>query len=149
METIRAGIKTLLTGTTGIGQIWDHRRILDDPESFDGVFVSSAIVNCWQFYSTEIQEESGGVGAVEDRIFAWTIEGWYQFTDNATLASSSDYTFDVLVEAICTKFRDNYRIGGVTNENGPPTNIRKDIVMQGSVRCHHVVMDLAVTKIGL
>lgn len=139
----------MLTGTTGIGVIWDHRRILDDPESFDGVYVSSAIVNCWQFYSTEILEDSGGLGAVEDRIFGWTIEGWYQFSDNATLDSSSDYAFDGLVEEICTKFRGSYRIGAVTNENGPITDIRKDIVQQGSVRCHHVIMNLAVTKIGL
>ena len=150
MENIRAGILTLLTGTTGIGVIWDHRRILDDPENFDSVFVSGGKVNCWQFYNEPgINEIPEGMGSIETRSFDWTIEGWYEFTDNATLASSSEYAFDALVEAVCTKFRDQYRVGGATNEAEIITNIRKEITKQGSVRCHHVIMILSVAKTGL
>lgn len=155
MENIRSAIKTLLTGTTGIGVIWDHHRVLDtrplteDPENFDSIFISGGKVNCWQFWNMAIDEDSIGLGGIEDRTFGWTIEGWYELTDNATLASSSEYAFDTLVEAICDKFRDQFRIGAATNENGPVTGIRKDIVMQGSVRCHHVVMSLSVSKTGL
>lgn len=139
----------MLTGTTGIGVIWDHRRILDDPENFDGLYVSGGKVNCWQFYSTDINEDGVGLGGLDDRTFGWDLEGWYEFTDNATLASSSDYAFDVLVEAICTKFRGSFRIGGATNENGPMTDIVKDIVKLGATRCHHVKMSLKVAKTGL
>lgn len=155
MESIRTAIKGLLDGVVGIGQVWDHRRILDDrpltddPTQFDSLFVKNGKVNCWQLWNTAINEDAGGLGGLEDRTFTWTIEGWYEFTDSATLATSSEYAFDALVEAICAAIRGSYRIGGATNENGPATSISKDVVMQGSVRCHHVVMFLTVQKVGL
>ncbi len=151
METIRSGIRTLLDGVIGIGGVvWDHRRIIDDPESFLGVYVrAGTTINCWQFYNSDIVEVGVGLGGIETRTFTWVVEGWYTFTDHAALASSSEFAFDDLVERISNAFRGQYRIGGVTNEAYPMESISKEVIELFGVRCHHAIMKSTISKEGL
>ncbi len=152
IQEMKDGIHTLLAGVTGIGKVYKLHKIIKKPADFSAAFVSSGVINTWEITNRSIPEAPAGIGSgenIRERTWDWQIEGWYGFN-----YTTSEATFDNLVEAICTEFRGENDIGGEICQSDTMQVEIKDIEGfnggnpdQEGILCHHAILSLPISQI--
>jgi len=151
--TVRAEIKAQLGAVTGIGKLYDHRRHSADWKTFlDRFKTATGLINvCW-FTRVDDSESPQGLGSEDEASEIvwiqeneyWEIELFYGFKDDEDDGSPSEYGFNVLVDAIETKFRYLQNLNGKARKSFPLNRTSATMGMLGEVLCHRAVWRLGL-----
>jgi len=144
---IRAQIYSILGGVTNIGKVYDYERWADDWEAFINLF-KTMISSKAQIRGWEIRRRAApsvyDSNAEEVITHQYILKGYLAVED----ASSTEKTFNNLIEAIRTAFRFNFTLSGLCEMAGP---ISAEIIeerMFGSVLCHYCELSLPVKELN-
>jgi len=114
-QLVRAEIKTLLEGVTGIGQVHDYRRFDVEPDQINAVFQSTAgIINAWTIDRATTQA-APLTNTEITRTHRFVIRGYYELSDS----TGSLKTFQALIESIEIAFRDQPLLSNTVENSGP------------------------------
>ena len=149
--TFRDEVKTTLEAVDGIGQVYDHMRLLTHWEKFKQDAVKDGRVNIWEITRLTMEEEletpqnQGGVeGCFQDKHLIGII-GHFSVDDK----KESEKTFQDLIDAIVEAFRVNNTLGGTVLIPQQPQVPGIGHEMFASVLCHAVqITFLAIERTG-
>jgi len=106
--TIRAQIKTILEGVSGIGRVHDYERWAATWEKYLEFFkTTSDVINGWTVSRVRTPAACAS-GTHDRRSHHYKIRGYYGLKDE----DATEVTFQALVEAVCTAFRSAYQLSG-------------------------------------
>jgi hypothetical protein len=114
-SAIRAQIKTILEGVTGIGPVHDYERY---PRSFADLFEfmrdDEGKVNGWMISraSTDSHKVTMGIKGQIERVHTYRIGGLYELDD----ANGSEKALQALLDDIYDAFRGNDTLNGTVRE---------------------------------
>ena len=146
LATIRAAIKTTLSGVSNVGVIHDYERFASKKSEFKALFESNGVMRGWFFFRERTQELDGDTGEVRV-LHYWKFYGFEALNDAAGTAKS----FQALVEAIVAAFRADPTLGGAIDDNKDmsqnfgPVGLQTDgieNVMFANVLCHRARLSL-------
>jgi hypothetical protein len=117
--TIRAQIKIIMEGVSGIGVVHSRKRVSTSLAGFFKLMTSGtpAMINGWMIHRQATPSERGNMPTI-DRFHTYKILGLYDLDDE----NDSDSTFQALIEAIFDAFKSNLTLNG-TALNSDPINI--------------------------
>lgn len=141
--TIRAQIKTILSGVTGIGVVHDYERWSKDWTTFLTLFkhVAGGRINGWIITRSAV-EELEETTSHEPSIHQYKIKGIYALKDSA----ASEKAFNTLIEAIRAAFRTNYQLNDTASHTTPLKVPVIENRVFGSVLCHYCEMTLTAEE---
>ena len=107
---IRAQIKSILEGVTGIGVVHDYNRYPRSLADYLKLMTSSKKVNGWTIsrQNTPSEKKTAGVGGKFERRHRFSISGIYELDD----AAGSEKTFQGILDAIFDAFKANGDLNG-------------------------------------
>lgn len=142
LEEIRAHIKSVLEGVSGIGTVHEYERWAADWTRYLALFKTSADkINGWTITRR-------GTASVRDtmptimRNHTFIIRGIYGLKDT----DESELTFQALIEAIQDAFEDEYLLGGYALNSGPMQVNVVENRMFGTILCHFAELTLPVEE---
>lgn len=106
-SNIRTQIKTILSGVSNIGVIFDYGKSVKTESLVKSNFISNSILHVWMITLESVNEnriiigQNNGIGF--SIIYDYTIEGWYALND----INESEKDLMLIVESISTAFRSN------------------------------------------
>jgi len=140
LSTIRTKIKTVLSGVTGIGKVYNRERYASQWADFISLFKTSANkIDGWVMQMRDADEEEG-TSRTNYRTYAFVLRHFYGFDD----ANSSQITFEDFNETVCNTFRALPDLDGVVVMSEPPKVTISELRMFGSVLCHYCEILLEV-----
>jgi len=149
--TIRSQIATLIGAVSGIGQVHEYRRNTKTWEEFYLRHVDKMIVNNWEISRTSREQESiavqdlGGTEPFYHDTHQILIIGHMSVRDE----DATEKTFQDLIDAIVTKIRQNFLLGGLVllpRSLQVPTITHK---MYGGVLVHYAELTYeAIERVG-
>jgi len=112
--TIRTELATLLRSVTGIGQVHEYRRNTKTWEDFYLRHAKNMIVNNWEISRVSREQETIAVQNLGGTA------PYYHDTHNLLIIAhmsvkdedQTEKTFQDLIDAVATKIRQNYLLGG-------------------------------------
>jgi len=137
-STILAQILSTLQGVTGIGtKVYDYERYAATWKEYLDLFKANDLIKGWTITRIATPEETKNV-TTNLRTHVFVIRGFYSLDDSA----ATEKTFQVLIESICTAFREDPTLSGVAFDSGPVQVDTVGPVMFGQVLCHHCELRL-------
>jgi len=139
---IRAQIKTILEGVSGIGIVHNRQRFAATWEKFLELFKTTdkKINGCC------ITRDSASAERLnwdqDERTHEYKIRGYYGLSDEA----ATEITATALVEAICDAFRADTGLGGTAGDSGPMQVLIVEPRAFGGVLCHFYELGLSVNE---
>lgn len=136
--TIRAQIKSILSGVSGIGEVYDYQRWASTWEKFLDLFKTDADkINGWMITrsATPATVEST---THESRIHQYKIRGVYGLNDE----DETEITFQALIESVASAFRAKRTLNATAEDSGPLSVSVVENRMFGGVLCHFCELDL-------
>lgn len=112
--TIRAEIKNILQGVSGIGVIHTRRRYSRSRSVFRQLMTSGGIVNGCMIFRQASTAERQELPHI-DRHHHFKIIYYYDLDDE----NASEDTFQALMDAIFEAFKANYKLNGAAVNSGP------------------------------
>lgn len=144
-----AEIETILKSATGVvnNNVFKAEKLTKDWATYLSSFkdVTNSVIHAYIIKRTKI-ESIPEASRVNEVATTWKIMGFYGYKWNDTFTSSSEYKFNVIIDAIRTKFRDD---PGLNNSVLTTTPIQLDIFEErefGEVLCHYAEMRLGTTE---
>ena len=139
-STIRAAIKTTLSGVSNIGQVHDYERWASDWSKFIAFFkvrISGVDhVRGWEIgRKAPISEDETSV-----KKHTYAIKGYMGVDD----AAQSEKTFNTLVDAAAAAFRSDRTLGGAALGHDFIQVDALDTRSFGGVLCHYAELSLTV-----
>lgn len=143
---IKTQIKTIMEAVSGIGVVHDRERHSRSLAAYlDMMRTSSGVVNGWTIHreSTEPQRVVIGVGSGKiERSHKFRIYGIYDLND----ADDSETTFQALIEAIFTAFKDNPTINQTAISSDPVDVVSVDWEEYGNQLYHIALLNLTAKE---
>jgi hypothetical protein len=103
LSDIKARLKTVLEGVTGIGVVYEYVRWGNDEKAWKEIFTTSdQKFHCWQITRRSTGEDQVSFPSVNSRVHEMQIMGFLGLKD----VDDTEATFQNLIEAICTDLRD-------------------------------------------
>jgi len=140
LSTIRAALKTVLEGVSGVGQVHDYRRYSKEWSTYKDAFESSDKINFLQISLANMSEIVHGSDSTARDVFNFVIEGAYGLKDEDETAK----TVENLVESIIAVFRGNDRLNGTAEVVQYPIEADITIGMFGNILCHQYVIRITI-----
>lgn len=144
-EATRDEIETQLNAVTGIGKVYDSPKFATDWKEWLDLHKAAdgKIKVVWFSLESVTENPRGDLGSTEiddfinytERTEVWAIEQYYGFKDDES--APSDYTFQLLVEAIETKFRFLQTLNGKCHFSFPLNRTFSGLFMLGNVVLSH------------
>jgi len=130
---IRAQIKTIMEGVSGMGIVHDYVRWASTWEKFLEFFkTSSKKINGATITRVKTPEECESSNH-NSRRHRYLIRLYYGLKDDA----ATEITFQLLVENTCAAFRAKRTLNDTAEDSGPPQVEVVELRMFGSVLCHY------------
>jgi len=130
---IRAQIKSILSGVTGVSNVHDYQRWADRWDAFLSYFKdSNDTINGW----TITREKTPALCASvthDERRHAFRIRGYYGLRD----ADETEITFQALIEAVCAAFRAKRTLNSTAEDTDPVQVEIVELRVFGTVLCHY------------
>ncbi len=129
--TLRAGIKTILTGVPGAGTVHDYECWIVNTDEFLEQFrdAASGWVMGWEITRTQVKtERMGGMYKVTSK---YRLKGYYALQD----ADATEEALQAIVDALIAAFLAA-KIPGTQGRTLPRAK-RIGVRMFGTVLCHH------------
>ena len=146
LSTIRAYLKTLLEGVSGIGKVYDYKRYSNDWASYRLLFVTNSKVNEWEVQREGFEVNTtgavSGLGKVKDTEHELVIRGFYAFQD----IPSSEKEFDTLVDLITDEINDDPTLGGTCEIVHVPIKGTINYGFLGQVMCHIIEIKMVIKE---
>ena len=105
LDIIRAELKTILEGVSGMGKVHDYQRLTHEWKTYQKLFTKDSLVNMWEIERPEVSRwiaaTLGPNGGVERVIHHFILRGFYRINDE----QESEKTFQNIVEGVCQSFR--------------------------------------------
>jgi hypothetical protein len=139
---IRAQIKTLIQGVTGIGIVHDYERWSRSLAEFLALMASSNKVNGWMIHrqqSTSDWQSNGEILVTH----TYKISGIYELDD----ANASEGSFQILVDGIFTAFKSAITLNGQALRCHPIQIENVDVDEFGGRLFHSAQLSLSVEEI--
>lgn len=130
--TIRAKIKSILEGVSGIGVVHNRRRYSKSLAEYLKMMTSSVMINGWTIHNKSTPADIEVHPAVE-RHHHYEIAGIYELDDE----NDSYSTFRALLESISDAFDGNPTLDGLALNSGPIQIDNVDEDDLGSGRLFH------------
>jgi hypothetical protein len=111
---IRAQIKAVLSGSSGIGVIHDRRRYSDTWDAWFTLMTSGGKINGWTI-NREETPAAYDTNATIARRHTFTIMGFMDVDDTG----ASETTFQAILDSIFTTFAGNRKLNGTAQNSGP------------------------------
>jgi len=135
---IRAQIKSILSGVSGIGEVHDYQRWAATWEKFLDLFkTGSDKINGWIITRTATPATVEST-THESRIHQYKIRGIYGLKDE----DETEVTFQALIEAVAAAFRAKRTLNGAAEDSGPVNVAVVENRAFGGVLCHFCELDL-------
>lgn len=106
-SAIRARIKSVLSGVTGIGTVHDYERYSLSPAEWLSLMTSGGQVNGWTIHRQSTSSEALTMGYLE-RHHQYRIAGVYAMND----AAASEVTLQAILEAVHDAFKSDRTLEG-------------------------------------
>lgn len=139
-SAIRAKIKSVLEGVSGMGTVHDYMRLTKSWDTFLTMFKSGDKINGWHFSRRAIATRQNTIGEKESA-HIYQLRGYYGLKDD----DASEKTFQALIDAVSAAFDDDETLGDTCDTHpdwGPMTGavgLQADIIEHrvfGTVLCH-------------
>lgn len=142
LSTIRAEIKSILEGVSGVGtKVYDYERWAKTWEDYLELFKSNGLIKGWTITRAATPEVST-TPSTNMRTHTFVIRGYYSLDDSA----ATEKTFQDIIEGIATAFRAKPRLNGKAFSSSPLQVDLVGSVMFGSVLCHFCELRLLVQE---
>jgi hypothetical protein len=145
LADIITAVETILSGVTGVGNVYSYRRWAADDASFANLFVNNGIILAWTITRESTETDDFEQGSHDHH--AIIIRGWMGVKDLA----NTEATFQALVETVRAAFHTNrtFYLANVENaEWSERMKVRKvDYVKYGQYLCHYAELELKVTDV--
>lgn len=145
--SIRAGIRTVVASVTGIGQVHDYFRVLNEQTRLVDEYVvatdTGSKLHVWQISLSDdapYTEERRPASRHALGRWKFSIHGHYGVDD----ANASEKAWAVLVELVLDAFRADKRLGNTVIDSGPPQWVTAGYRQISSHLCHYARIDLSV-----
>ncbi len=117
LAEIRSEIKNILESVDGIGKVHDYERHTVDWKTFLSLFTDAdQRVNGWTIARSQVREKKHASLGVNIRTHVFRIRGYFGLKDSA----QSEKTFQGLIDAVCSAFRDKETLNGSSLKADPP-----------------------------
>lgn len=140
-STLRAQLKNILSGITGVGKVHDYERFTADPAKFLLLFKDET---SGKIFGWEITREGVKHERITQKIKAthsFVIKGYYGLKDDA----ATEKTFNAIVDLIGQAFIDTKIPGSQGHSLPQVSNIGARSF--GGVLCHYAELRLGVSEI--
>lgn len=112
---IRAQIKSILSGVTGISNVYDYQRWTDKWDIFRDLFKDmNDKIHGWDISRRSTFEVLISPSEYQ-RVYEYLLRGFYGLKDE----DATEITFQALIEAICDEFRSNYNLNATCETTSP------------------------------
>ena len=135
--TIRAKIKTIMEGVSGIGAVHDYERYSRSIASFFELMRSGGIVNGWVIHRSSAPATRDNMPTMM-RHHKFRISGLYEINDT----NASEKTLQALIDAIFTDFAADHTLGGTFLSCDPLQVDDIDVEEFGNTLYHTVELSL-------
>ena len=142
LSTVRAEVKSILEGITGIGEVLDYERYAKDWSTYKSLFKEGAHVNFIQIQRPSFERIVHGSDATERVTHNFLLKGGYSLNDEL----ATEKTFQDLVESICQVFRDKPDLNDVAEVVKYPIIGRIYNGMFGNVLCHICEIEVSIRE---
>lgn len=129
---ISAQIKVILATVSGIGVIHEYKRYSRSIAEFLNLMTSGGIVNGWMISRESTPSERDTMPTIM-RTHEFKISGVYAHNDE----TSSETTFQDILDAIYTAFKSNYTLNS-TALNSDPVSIDVADVLEVGGQLYHI-----------
>lgn len=118
-SSVRAKIKTTLSGVSGIGTVHDYERTSRSPATYLELMrpggASGSLVNGWTIRRRSTASQRASTNILIRRTHRYEINGIYGPVDDD---DATEKTFQALLESIWAAFKSDYTIGGTCENSG-------------------------------
>lgn len=122
VAAIRTAIATTLSGIANIGVVHEYERYAKNMKDLEALYAPAGALRGWFIRRETTGENSRHQGRSVEQI-AWMIRGFMSLDDS----TSSELTFDGLIEDIRDAFRSDETLGGVIDQTTLPSNYESGI----------------------
>jgi hypothetical protein len=145
-QQIRDAIKTKMLTVAGVALVHTFERFAENLAKLKPLYVTGGKINGWYIRLQKTSRSSPFMGRIKV-VHTWQIRGFMSLDD----ATTSELTFDALVEAMQLAFKADETIGGVVaatvleDTDGGPAGLQRDDagpVMFCNVLCHSATLRL-------
>lgn len=139
---IRDALKALVQGVTGIGNVYDYQRHVENEAELKSLYVSGSRMHYWcvTLGPDEKFVETRYPASHSKAWITFAIRGYYALKD----ADATEKTFVNLVEDVLDALRSNKTLGGVCLQSGPARWTGPNHVDIVNVLCHHAELIVPV-----
>ncbi|MBW2606140.1 MAG: hypothetical protein JRD05_00745 [Deltaproteobacteria bacterium] len=134
---IRAQVKAILSGVSGIGVVHDYERWATNWTKYLELFSTGGRINGWQITRKKTSAVTASV-THDSRKHTFLIRGIYGLKDS----EATEITFQALIESVCAAFRSKYQLNDTADNTEP---VQVDLVENrvfGNVLCHFCELTL-------
>jgi hypothetical protein len=113
--TILAQIKSILSGVSGVSNVYDYQRWTDKWDTFLSLFKdTNDKIHGWDISRRSTFEVLISPSEYQ-RVYEYLLRGFYGLKDE----DATETTFQTLIEAICDEFRSNYNLNSTCETTSP------------------------------
>ena len=135
-------MKSILEAVTGVGTVHDYERYSKDWATYKDLFKSGDHINFIEILRPSFERDIQGSDSTERVTHNFTLRCAYSLSDEL----ASEKTFQDLVEAYCTAFRDKPDLQDAAEVVEYPIRGRISNGMFGSVLCHIAEIEISIRE---
>lgn len=138
---IRAALKAVVSGVTGIGQVYDYLRHIETEGEIKSELIKTGRLHFWSVtLANENQFAEEHIVGGSKAWITFSIQGNYALKD----ADASEKTFIDLVEDVLDALRVDKTLSGTVMRMGGPKWVGPNHVTVVNVLCHHAELIVPV-----
>ena len=139
--TVIAEIETILKSATGVvaTTVYKYEKLATNWADYISAFKDTGnnVIHGYNITRVRIEEEPEA-SRVNKAFSTWIIRGFYSYKDNATWTLTSEYKFQIIIDAIRTKIRNDPKLNASVLTSSP---LQVDTIEPrtfGDVLCHYM-----------
>ena len=142
LATVRASVQTFLATVSGIGQVHDYVRLVQNEAEIKALLLKSGVMHCWFLTLSE----SDPVISVRERastpfrLYAFDFHGYMAVED----ATASEKVFATVCEAVIETFAADKRLANTVVDCSPVQWRQHQHRMLVEVLCHYAQLSTRV-----
>ena len=138
---VRAALKSLLEGISGINKVYDYQRWTADRAVYAALFKDTDKIHFWCISRRAVTDTRRYTEQVDD-VHRIVIRGYMALDDS----EATEKTFQDLIDTVRQTLRQNYTILGTAHNSGPEINTIIEHRVFGEVLCHYCEVELPVRE---
>lgn len=136
---ILARLKTDIEAVTGIGNVYDYKRLSKRDQKRKELFLKNGILHWWEISRENGSDTTDYLTMVVNKD-SWYVQSWYAVDDS----EESEKTFQALVDSVVLAFSQDRLLGGNGYIVEPVTKPEISEEMKVDVLCHTAKIDLKI-----